>query len=413
MATSMATTMLTMKPTRLSFISESSDGLESADTWATEDSSCEDDDEISSGVYSSSAASQGMAAPTSQQHSSSNDLYSGSTLLLAEKDRQIQQLKLALDAALRDHYILEERVSQQQQQMDILQRFSQQDKQTIARLEEQITRLRDAGFTSAASSVAYTTDDDDDDDCFDDNDSQVRDQIAAVKASLEQGSHQAKANQVSLTQELETSRRLRQKLANRKGCHQAASDRSASSSSPPATPTSTVRYHHNNNPSSNHSLSLTQQIATLVTSVQEQEQYMAEIAQSFQNDKATIPVSLYQAEIQQWKLALKQLQTYNHADDDDNNNTDTRMLQETLEQSSQLLEQANVKLQQLEAALSLAQGESQDSQARAATLFQVVQKLQRDKEEEIHLLDIVMQHLIDLEQQQQQEQQPQRTRKTK
>lgn len=202
----------------------------------------------------------------------------------------------------------------------------------------------------------------------DDDDSQVRDQIAAVKASLQQGCQQAQANQKSLSEEMETCRRLQQKLASRKGMTGRSTSGSPVRKISPKRPT------------------LTQQLTSLITSVQEREQSIADIAHSF-SAKGTIPVSLYQAEIQQWKQALDQLSQ-------DTQNADT------VQQSNQLLQQAHDNMQQLEVAVTNAQQESVDAQAKVNALWQMVQKYEQDKQEEIHLLDIVMEHLRAVEEEQ-------------
>ena len=270
--------------------------------------------------------------------------------------------------------------SQQQLQISELKALLKERDRRLETLERQVARQ----YKQDEEEDSVETQSSDDD--VDDEDSQVREQIAAVKASLQQGRQHAQANQVSLTEEIETCRRLQQKLANRKGMRSKTITTTSSASGSRSRSGSTKKV---SSPKPKPKPTLTQQLSALIAAVQEREQSMSDIAHSFTSKgSGTIPVSLYQAEIQQWKQALNQLsQDTAHAD--------------TVQKANQLLQEANDKMEQMETALTQAQQESLDAQAKAQTLWQMVQKYEQDKEEEIHLLDIVMAHLREVEEDQQ------------
>lgn len=90
--------------------------------------------------------------------------------------------------------------------------------------------------------------------------------------------------------------------------------------------------------------------------------------------------------------------------------TDDPTVHALLEQEAkhlQLLEQANQKIGQMEQDLANAIQEKVDSNENVDSLWEVVVQLENDKANEIHLLQMVMQELIELQEQQQQQQQEQ------
>jgi len=141
---------------------------------------------------------------------------------------------------------------------------------------------------------------------------------------------------------------------------------------------------------------------------------------------ASIPLELYQAEMQEWKLAMAQFlqhskelmtlypqrQNDNHHHHPRDSNSDIAF-GEIISQLNGVLQQAQTKMmqamQQQPSLLGQAQPESNDAsddennnnanEDLARHWFAVVQQMEQDKEDELHLLDTVMEHLLKLEQQ--------------
>ena len=147
---------------------------------------------------------------------------------------------------------------------------------------------------------------------------------------------------------------------------------------------------------------------------------------------ASIPLELYQAEMQEWKLAMaqflqhsKELMTLYPQRQNDNHhhhhhrdsNSDIAFGEIIISQLNGVLQQAQTKMQnamqQQPSLLGQAQPpskenynhESEDENTNtnnedlARHWFAVVQQMEQDKEDELHLLDTVMEHLLKLEQQ--------------